>query len=89
MEKFGLSFDHLPIVSKVKAPVIEYEFQEICLECEAYFGKSNRIWSIPHRVGVTNPLMRHALKECKTRNKPFLNYFIKIITNHVTGQNSK
>lgn len=62
-------------------PKVEHEFQDICLQCEEYFGKKKVIWTLPYRKGFTNNMMRDALKECKTRNKPFLGYFIKIILN--------
>jgi hypothetical protein len=62
-------------------PKVEHEFQDICLQLEEYFGKKKVIWSLPYRKGFTNNTMRDALKECKTRNKPFLAYFIKIILN--------
>ncbi len=64
-------------------PKVEHEFQEICLELEEYFGKKKIIWSLPYRKGYTNHLMRYALKECKTRDKPFINYFIVIINNKI------
>jgi len=60
---------------------IDYSFQELGLEIEAYFGKSSRIWSMFHKVGYTEHLMRYALKECMTRGVKNLNYFEKIIKN--------
>ena len=82
METYGLGGIIKERFSNVKElPKVEHEYQAICLELEEYFGKKKLIWSLPHRKGFTNPLMRYALKECKTRNKPFLNYFITIINN--------
>lgn len=76
-------FQHLPLVNKKKVPKINHEFQALGIECEEYFGKSPRIWQQFYRVGVTENLIRYALKECKTRNKPFVGYFIKIISNQI------
>ena len=81
--QFGINFNHLLLVSQDKTPVIEYEYQAICLDCEEYLGKSKRIWAIAHKSGVTNHLMRYALKECITRKKPFVNYFLTIINNKI------
>ena len=83
METFGLSFNHLPIVNKKKVPKVEYEYQALGVECEEYFGKDERIWMQFSRKGVTENLIRYALKECKTRNKPFVPYFLKIINNKI------
>ena len=81
-------FQHLPIVNKeVKTKNISFEFQEICLQLEEYFGKEKIIWILPHQVGVTNNLLRYALKECKQRDKPFIKYFLKIITNQLKKRN--
>jgi len=41
------------------------------------------------RKGVTESLIRYALKECKTRNKPFVPYFIKIINNKIKNHVGK
>jgi len=65
------------------APKVEYEYQDICLQMEEYFGKKKLIWALPHRVGYTNQLMRYALKECTTRKVNNLNYFIAIIKNKI------
>ena len=76
-------FAHLPLISKEKVPEIKWEYQSICLDCEKFFGKDKKIWIQPHRVGVTENLMRYSLKECITRKKPFINYFISIINNQI------
>lgn len=68
---------------KEKTPVVEYEYQDICLQMEEFFGKKKLIWALPHRIGYTNHLMRYALKECITRKKNNLNYFIAIIENKI------
>lgn len=73
-------FAHIPSLSGIKAPQIDHEFQAVCLECEEFFGKSDIIWTLPYKKGVTENLIRYALKECKTRDKP-LPYFLKIIHN--------
>ena len=69
--------------SQEKTPKVEYEYQDLCLQLEEYFGKKKLIWALPHRVGYTNQLMRYSLKECQTRNIKNLNYFIAIINNKI------
>lgn len=64
-------------------PKVDYEYQAICLEMEEQFGRSKLLWTLPHRVGYTNQLMRYALKECKTRKVDNLHYFIAIIKNKI------
>lgn len=82
MEVFGLESLLKKRFENVKdLPKVDYEYQAICLELEEYFGKKKLIWSLPYRKGFTNHMMRYALKECQSRGKPFLGYFIKIITN--------
>lgn len=67
----------------VNTPKIEYEFQAVCLECEDFFGKNPLIWMQPHRKGVTENMMRYALKECITRDKKIVGYFVKILSNKI------
>lgn len=76
---YGLQIE-LPLIQE-DAPKIEWEFQAVCLECEEFFGKNAVIWTLPWKKGVTENLLRYALKECKTRQKPFVRYFLKIVNN--------
>lgn len=76
-------FQHLPLISGKKVPKVEYEFQDICLQYQEYFGNNTTIWTLPYKKGCTESLMRYALKESKQRDKPFLNYAIKIINNQL------
>ena len=59
---------------------IEYSFQELGIELESYF-KNKRIWSMFHKVGYSENVMRYALKECQRRQIANVNYFEKIIKN--------
>lgn len=65
---------------------IDFEFQDVCLQCEEFFGKNKLIWTQPYRKGVDENLLRYALKECMTRKKPFIGYFLKIVNNKLNDK---
>lgn len=83
METFGIShslFEHLPIISKKEAPKVEWEFQQVCIECEEYFGKNPLIWTLPYKKNCTENIIRDSLKICKNAGKDF-KYMLGIIRN--------
>ena len=75
-------FTHIPSLSGIKAPKIEYEHQVICLDLEECFGKehSKLIWSLPWRKNVTENILRDSFKICKQQGKD-IKYFLGIIRN--------
>lgn len=80
METFNIKEIILKRLEEKPKHKIEYSYQELGIELEEYF-KSKRVWGMFHKVGYTEPLMRYAFKECKTRNINNVNYFEAIIKN--------
>jgi len=62
---------------------IEYSYQDLGIQLEEYFN-NKRVWTMFHKVGYTEHLMRYAWKECARRNIKAINYFETIIRNKIT-----
>ena len=70
-----------------KGPRIEYSFQDIGVQMEAYF-KSKLIWVTFHNKNYTETMIRDAFIACQKRGIADIRYFYGVL-NRIKNENKK
>lgn len=73
-------FNKYDLIRVDKFNKINFEFQQLCLENEKLFGRA--IWTLPFQKGVTDEVLREAVKICEKNGVttfPYLKGVIKRI----------
>ena len=71
-----ISFDSFEI--KKSAQKVDFEFQSLCIELEAYF-KTKQVWTLPHKVGMTESKLRDAHKVCEKKGITSFRYLMGVL----------